>query len=60
MWGVFRFKEGLGGSVVRTIGAWDHPSGRVWYGLYTQLIPRVLDLMRWRGRRRIHNTVDAA
>ncbi|MFN3742898.1 MAG: lipid II:glycine glycyltransferase FemX [Anaerolineales bacterium] len=24
MWGVFRFKEGLGGKVVRTLGAWDY------------------------------------
>ena len=23
MWGVYRFKEGLGGKVVRTLGAWD-------------------------------------
>ncbi len=23
MWGVYRFKEGLGGQVVRTLGAWD-------------------------------------
>ena len=22
MWGVYKFKEGLGGEVVRTLGAW--------------------------------------
>ncbi len=25
MWGVYRFKQGLGGEVLRTIGAWDKP-----------------------------------
>lgn len=57
MWGVFRFKEGLGGQVVRTLGAWDYVPNPVTYGLYTQIIPRLLDVMRARGRaetRRIH------
>jgi peptidoglycan pentaglycine glycine transferase (the first glycine) len=60
MWGVFRFKEGLGGQVVRTIGAWDYPTGGLWYLVYTRIIPRVLDVMRWRGRRQIHDSIDAA
>ncbi len=50
MWGVFRFKEGLGGQVVRTAGAWDY-TPRPWlYNIYTQLLPRLLDVMRRRGR----------
>ncbi|HET6845498.1 MAG TPA: peptidoglycan bridge formation glycyltransferase FemA/FemB family protein [Anaerolineales bacterium] len=60
MWGVFRFKEGLGGDVVRTIGAWDYPSGGAWYGIYSKVLPRVLDVMRWRGRRRVREVADGA
>ena len=52
MWGVFRFKQGLGGEVVRTIGAWDYAPNPLWYKLYTKLIPRVLDVMRSRGKKR--------
>jgi peptidoglycan pentaglycine glycine transferase (the first glycine) len=52
LWGVFRFKEGLGGTVVRTLGAWDYPARPFWYRMYTEMIPRLLELMRSRGRAR--------
>ncbi len=52
MWGVFRFKEGLGGQVVRTLGAWDFVPNQLWYGMYTKVMPKVLDWMRSRGRAR--------
>ena len=57
MWGVFRFKEGLGGQVVRTAGAWDYPSRPAAYMLYTRVLPRVLDIMRKRGRERTKQEV---
>jgi len=50
LWGVYRFKEGLGGELVRHLGAWDLPLRPIYYRLYTQTLPRVLDLMRSRGR----------
>jgi peptidoglycan pentaglycine glycine transferase (the first glycine) len=50
MWGVYRFKEGLGGEVVRTIGAWDFLSGRTRYTLFMRVLPRILDLMRRRRK----------
>jgi lipid II:glycine glycyltransferase (peptidoglycan interpeptide bridge formation enzyme) len=50
MWGVYRFKEGLGGRVVRTLGAWDFAPNPVWYKLYSEIIPRMLDIMRSRGK----------
>lgn len=50
MWGVFHFKEGLGGQVVRTLGAWDYAPNPFWYRLYSEIIPRVLDVMRSRGK----------
>jgi lipid II:glycine glycyltransferase (peptidoglycan interpeptide bridge formation enzyme) len=50
MWGVYRFKEGLGGEVVRTLGALDLAPNKLFYKLYTEMMPRVLDFMRRRGR----------
>jgi lipid II:glycine glycyltransferase (peptidoglycan interpeptide bridge formation enzyme) len=50
MWGVYRFKEGLGGEVIRTLGAYDFAPGKLWYKLYAEVVPRVLDVMRSRGK----------
>jgi lipid II:glycine glycyltransferase (peptidoglycan interpeptide bridge formation enzyme) len=51
MWGVYRFKRGFGGEVVRTIGAWDYPVKPILYQLYNTLLPKVLNIMRWFGNR---------
>jgi peptidoglycan pentaglycine glycine transferase (the first glycine) len=59
MWGVFRFKEGLGAQVVRTPGAWDYPARPTAYRLYTQLLPRVLGVLRRRGQARTRKEVGA-
>lgn len=37
--GVYRFKSGFGGRVVRTVGAWDHVYAPPLYWLYTRLLP---------------------
>jgi peptidoglycan pentaglycine glycine transferase (the first glycine) len=58
LWDVFRFKQGWGGRVVRTLGAWDYPVSPMWYGLYTRIIPRILDVMRARGNRRTQQTLE--
>ncbi len=50
MWGVYRFKDGFGGRVVRTLGAWDYPAKPLLYRLYTGVLPRILDWMRKRGK----------
>lgn len=57
MWGVFRFKQGLGGEVIRTLGAWDYTPNRLLYKLYSEVIPRVLDIMRKRGKERTKQQV---
>lgn len=49
LWGVYRFKTGLGAQVVRFIGAWDLPINYGMYRIYSQLLPRVLDIMRRKG-----------
>ena len=60
MWGVYRFKEGLGGMVVRTLGAWDYAPNPLWYKLYSEVIPRLLDLMRSRGKTRTKQALGGA
>ncbi len=50
MWGVWRFKEGFAGQVVKHIGAWDFPARPLLYWLYTALIPRYLDFLRARRK----------
>jgi peptidoglycan pentaglycine glycine transferase (the first glycine) len=59
MWGVYRFKEGLGGKVVRTLGAWDFAPNPIWYKLYSEIIPRMLDVMRSRGKARTRQSLGA-
>lgn len=50
LWGVYRFKDGFGGQVVRTLGAWDFPVRPVLYQGYCQVLPRLLNVMRARGK----------
>lgn len=59
MWGVYRFKEGLGGKVFRTLGAWDFAPSPLWYKLYSDIMPRVLDVMRSRGRSKTKQSLGA-
>ena len=60
MWGVYRFKEGLGGSVMRTLGAWDFAPNPLWYKLYSEIIPRLLDVMRSRGKAKTRQSLGGA
>ncbi len=58
LWGVYRFKEGLGGQVIRTIGAWDLPVQPRVYRLYTQTLPRLLNVLRRKGKDRTRRMVE--
>ncbi len=60
MWGVYRFKEGLGGKVVRTLGAWDFAPSPFWYKMYSEIIPRALDVMRSRGKSKTKQSLGGA
>ncbi len=51
MWGVYRFKDGFGGRVVRHMGAWDYAPNGMLYWAYERLMPAVLGLMRRIARR---------
>jgi lipid II:glycine glycyltransferase (peptidoglycan interpeptide bridge formation enzyme) len=48
MWGVYQFKRGFRGTVVRHVGAWDYVPYPLLYRAYTQIIPKLLDWMRRR------------
>ncbi|MGB4594296.1 MAG: peptidoglycan bridge formation glycyltransferase FemA/FemB family protein [Anaerolineaceae bacterium] len=50
LWGVYRFKEGFNGTTTRHIGAWDYAPRPFLYTLYTKTLPKILDLMRSRGK----------
>ncbi len=51
MWGVYRFKAGFGGVFTSYLGAFDYPASGSLYRLYSLVMPRFLDLLRWRHRR---------
>lgn len=59
LWGVYRFKSGLGGEVVRYIGAWDLPLNKFLYRSYTNVMPRLLSLMRSRGREQTAGSIQS-
>jgi len=57
LWGVYRFKEGLGGTVHRYLGAWDLPINRMLYRLYSMTLPGLLDIMRQHGNARTKQVI---
>ena len=50
LWGVYKFKEGLGAEFAPHVGAHDFVVSHPGYWLYTQAMPRVLSVMRRRHR----------
>ncbi len=57
MFGVYRFKEGLGAVLVRTVGAWDYPVRPFLYRVYHQVIPRILSITRFLRRKQLKQEV---
>jgi lipid II:glycine glycyltransferase (peptidoglycan interpeptide bridge formation enzyme) len=47
LWGVWRFKEGLGAQFAPHIGAYDYPASRLLYWVYRVVTPAY---RRWLGR----------
>jgi lipid II:glycine glycyltransferase (peptidoglycan interpeptide bridge formation enzyme) len=46
MWGVWRFKEGLGAQYTPHIGAYDYPASGLLYWAYSVALPRYLSWLR--------------
>jgi peptidoglycan pentaglycine glycine transferase (the first glycine) len=59
MWGVWKFKEGFGGQIVHHIGAWDYAPSDVIYRFHNTVLPRILDVMRWRGKRSTKKDIES-
>jgi peptidoglycan pentaglycine glycine transferase (the first glycine) len=57
MWGVFRFKQGLGGKLIKTIGAWDYPVNNITYNIYNVLLPKLLSVFRFFRKRQIKQEI---
>ncbi len=55
--GVYKFKLGLGGKYIKTIGAWDFPIYKTGYLLYHFLLPRILSIYRKIRRRQIYDEI---
>lgn len=53
MWGVYRFKTGFGGEIVRGLGAFDYAPSPRFYWAYTVAMPRVLAFIRRRQQPRL-------
>ena len=58
MWGVSKFKDGFGGQVRQTIGAYDYPISLLKYRIFTVLLPAVLSLMRKLRFRQIRQELE--
>jgi len=58
LWGVYRFKDGFGGQVVRTLGAWDFPNRPILYRLYSRIFPRILSWMRRQGKKDTRRSIN--
>ena len=59
MYGVYRFKLGLGAALVRGIGAWDYVLQPFWYAMISTILPGVLSIMRFIRRKGINKELAA-
>jgi peptidoglycan pentaglycine glycine transferase (the first glycine) len=53
MWGVYRFKEGLGAEVIETLGAYDFPTSRFTYTIIQRILPSFQKLTRRMRRKQM-------
>jgi lipid II:glycine glycyltransferase (peptidoglycan interpeptide bridge formation enzyme) len=60
MWGVYRFKEGLGGKVVQTLGAYDYPTSRFTYTIIQRLLPLGQRITRWFRNKQMREELEQA
>ncbi len=58
MWGVYRFKEGLGGHVIQTMGAYDFPTSGFTYTIIQRMLPVVQKLTRLVRRRQMQEELE--
>jgi len=57
LWGVYRFKEGMGAKVVQTVGALDYPVKKIEYKIMQDLLPKFLSITRKIRARQIQDEI---
>lgn len=58
MWGVYRFKDGLGGKVIETIGAHDYPTSRFTYTIIQKGLPAAQGVTRWLRKKQMREELE--
>lgn len=58
MYGVYRFKLGLGAELVKTIGGWDYISRPILFFLYEKIMPVILAVLRVIGRKKTEDSLQ--
>jgi lipid II:glycine glycyltransferase (peptidoglycan interpeptide bridge formation enzyme) len=58
MWGVYKFKEGFGGQVFLSIGAYDYAVSQVKYKMFSIILPRIQDFLRKNRFRQIRQEIE--
>jgi len=58
MWGVYRFKEGLGGKVIQALGAYDYPTSRFTYTIIQKLLPVIQKFTRWLRNKQMREELE--
>lgn len=58
MWGVYKFKLGLGGELIKTVGAWDFSSRKILNYLYEIILPNLLKVLRFFGRKKTQVSIE--
>ena len=53
LWRVYRFKEGFGGQIIRTIGAWDYALKPNLYRFSMFLLPKLLGFLRRKAKKEL-------
>jgi peptidoglycan pentaglycine glycine transferase (the first glycine) len=46
MWGVYKFKDGLGGKLIQTLGAYDFPVSKFTYTIIQEALPKFQAITR--------------
>ena len=46
MWGVYKFKDGLGGKIIQTLGAYDYPTSKLAYTIIQEALPKLQSITR--------------
>ena len=58
MWGVYKFKDGFGGQIYQSIGAYDYALSKVIYNVFSIILPWIQDFLRKIRFRQIRQEIE--